>query len=81
MGAKLEDGSELRARCETLPHCTLAIIEAMAAMKPALAGDPIEMYVATRLQAAEEKTVADARQVHAALRLMTQQLPAGIPRR
>jgi acetoin utilization deacetylase AcuC-like enzyme len=49
-----------------LPYCTLAIIEAMAGLEPALAGDPLEMDVPAKLQSSEVEAVRAAREAHGA---------------
>jgi acetoin utilization deacetylase AcuC-like enzyme len=49
-----------------LPYCTLAIIEAMAGLKPALEGDPLEMDVPLELQDSELRAVNAAREAHRA---------------
>jgi acetoin utilization deacetylase AcuC-like enzyme len=49
-----------------LPYCTLAIIEAMAGLEPALSADPLEMDVPTRLQSSEVEAVRAVHDVHSA---------------
>jgi acetoin utilization deacetylase AcuC-like enzyme len=48
-----------------LPYCTLAIIEAMAGLKPALERDPLELDVPLELQDSEIQAVSRAREAHA----------------
>jgi acetoin utilization deacetylase AcuC-like enzyme len=47
-----------------LPYCTLAIIEAMAGLEPALPGDPLELDVPAALQDSEVRAVDAARDAH-----------------
>jgi acetoin utilization deacetylase AcuC-like enzyme len=47
-----------------LPYCTLAIIEAMAGLEPALLGDPLEIDVPLELQDSEVRAVNAAREAH-----------------
>ncbi len=49
-----------------MPYCTLAVIEAMAGLAPALKGDPMELDVPAGLQDSEVRAVAAARAVHQA---------------
>jgi len=44
-----------------MPFCTLAVIEAMAGIEPALSADPLEMDVPLTIQPAEARAVAAAR--------------------
>jgi acetoin utilization deacetylase AcuC-like enzyme len=47
-----------------LPYCTLAIIEAMAGLQPALPADPLEMDVPIELQDSELHAINAAREAH-----------------
>lgn len=48
-----------------MPYCTLAIVEALAGLEPALAGDPLEMDVPSKLQESERSAVLAACGAHA----------------
>ena len=47
-----------------MPYCTLAIIEAMAGLEPALNGDPLELDAPTELRDFEVQAVDAARDAH-----------------
>jgi len=48
-----------------MPFCTLAVIEAMAHIEPALRDDPLELDVPSTIQGAEARAVAAARALQA----------------